>query len=283
VVAPKRAAYRTGKKAYWLFERARPAMRDAMRGLNRFIARPMVAKHGMFTWLPKAFLPANLIIAFARADDYFLGVLQSSIHELWSLRQGTQLETRPRYTPTSCFETFPLPWPPGSEPVGDPLWERISAAARSLDEQRERWLNPPEWIDPIARRVDAMDEFADVPPEARPVIRHSAIMSLAAADTDLKRRTLTNLYNQRPTWLKLAHKDLDRAVLAAYAAADSEGAWSEDWADVWTDTGAGQPLPQGDPLYARRTETDREVLGGLLRVNLLRSEQRYEEDAVTAG
>jgi len=28
---------------------------------------------------------------------------------------------------------------------------------------------------------------------------------------------LTNLYNQRPTWLDLAHKRLDEAVLDAYA------------------------------------------------------------------
>ena len=31
-----------------------------------------------------------------------------------------------------------------------------------------------------------------------------------------KKRTLTNLYNQRPTWLDLAHKRLDEAVFAAY-------------------------------------------------------------------
>jgi hypothetical protein len=30
------------------------------------------------------------------------------------------------------------------------------------------------------------------------------------------KRTLTNLYNQRPTWLELAHKRLDEAVFAAY-------------------------------------------------------------------
>jgi hypothetical protein len=33
---------------------------------------------------------------------------------------------------------------------------------------------------------------------------------------ELKRRTLTNLYNERPTWLDLAHKRLDEAVFAAY-------------------------------------------------------------------
>ena len=31
----------------------------------------------------------------------------------------------------------------------------------------------------------------------------------------LKKRTLTNLYNERPTWLDLAHKKLDAAVFAA--------------------------------------------------------------------
>ncbi len=32
----------------------------------------------------------------------------------------------------------------------------------------------------------------------------------------LKKRTLTNLYNERPAWLDLAHKQLDAAVAAAY-------------------------------------------------------------------
>ena len=32
----------------------------------------------------------------------------------------------------------------------------------------------------------------------------------------LKKRTLTNLYDERPTWLANAHRDLDAAVAAAY-------------------------------------------------------------------
>lgn len=38
-----------------------------------------------------------------------------------------------------------------------------------------------------------------------------------AAAEELKRRTLTNLYNQCPTWLDLAHRTLDHAVLDAYS------------------------------------------------------------------
>ena len=151
------------------------------------------------------------------------------------------------------------------------MLQRIAEAARELNDQRERWLNPPEWIDPIAQGIDSADPFADVPPEARPLIRQSFIMAAAARDPRLKKRTLTNLYNERPTWLRLAHEKLDRAVLAAYAAADPQGGWSEDWADVWKDTGAGQPLPAGHPLSARRAEIDQKVLANLLRLNLARA------------
>ncbi len=52
--------------------------------------------------------------------------------------------------------------------------------------------------------------------------------------------------------LEFAHQKLDRAVLAAYAAVDPDGQWAQDWADVWLDTGAGQPLPDDHQLANRR-------------------------------
>lgn len=39
---------------------------------------------------------------------------------------------------------------------------------------------------------------------------------MTSAQSCLKKRTLTNLYNERPTWLDLAQKKLDTAVFAAY-------------------------------------------------------------------
>jgi hypothetical protein len=45
-----------------------------------------------------------------------------------------------------------------------------------------------------------------------------------ASDAELKVRTLTNLYNRRPTWLDLAHRKLDEAVFAAYG-------WPADLSD----------------------------------------------------
>jgi hypothetical protein len=226
-----------------------------------------VTKYRLFVFLVGRVLPDHQLIAFARGDDFFLGALQSAIHELWALRMGTQLEDRPRYTPTTCFETFSLPWAPGKEEIKHSAYLRISEAARELNELRERWLNPPEWIELIERVIDERDKFEDVPAEARPLIRQSAIMAAAAKDARLKKRTLTNLYNERPAWLRLAHEKLDRAVLAAYAAVDPVGGWDESWAEVWVDAGAGQPLPKDHPLAARRAEVEQKVLANLLRMN----------------
>ena len=63
------------------------------------------------------------------------------------------------------------------------------------------------------------------------------------------------------------------------SALDPAGEWSEDWAEVWIETGAGQPLPPAEdgtphPLAARRKETDQRVLANLLRLNLERAAGR---------
>ncbi len=209
---------------WWLHARPGPEMRRSLQGLARFIVTPTVSKHRVFAWLEAPTLPDHQLVAVARSDDYFFGVLHSRVHELWALRLGTRLETRPRYTPTTCFETFPFPWPPGHEPDDDPRVRAIGDAARELNELRERWLNPPEWVreevlefpgsgdGPWARYLHDPDERG---------IGAVRWPRLVPRDADcaakLKARTLTNLYNQRPEWLRLVHAKLDAAVFAAYA------------------------------------------------------------------
>lgn len=175
-----RAAYRN---LWWIHAEPRPAMSRALVGKTRFIVTPTVARHRLFAWLPFGTVPDHQLIVFARDDDYFFGVLQARPHEVWALRAGTSLGVGndPRYTPTSTFETYPFPWPPGKEPIDDPRVVAVSQAAKELVEKRERWLNPSN-----------------------------------ATEPDLRKRTLTNLYNERPMWLDLAHKELDAQVVACY-------------------------------------------------------------------
>lgn len=216
-------------QTWWLFWCTRPQMRQAIKGLSRFIATPEVAKHRLFVIIQQPIVADKNLTVIARADDLTFGILQSRFHELWSLRLGTSLEDRPRYTPTTTFETFPFPagmTPRDTAPqagqgtppclTGEVTAERIGAAARRLNELREAWLNPPEWVDWV---ITPEEEKAGFP--ERPVAK-------PGHEADLKKRTLTNLYNARPAWLDLAHRELDAAVAAAYGWTDYTPAMAEE-------------------------------------------------------
>jgi len=140
--ADARAGDRTGV-AWWRHQRPRPDMRKALTGLQRYIVTPGVSKYRIFVWLNQAVLADHALFVFARDDDYFFGILHSKLHECWALRQGTSLEDRPRYTPTTTFETFPFPWLPGRECQDNSLVVAIAEVAKQLNDFRNEWLNPP--------------------------------------------------------------------------------------------------------------------------------------------
>lgn len=80
-----------------------------LRNCDQFIVVPEVSKHRVFSWLPKGVCPDKNLVVISRDDDTTFGILHSRFHEAWSLRLGTSLEDRPRYTPTTAFETFRRP------------------------------------------------------------------------------------------------------------------------------------------------------------------------------
>jgi type II restriction/modification system DNA methylase subunit YeeA len=173
------------KELWWHHGEKNVGMRKAIAGLNRYIASPRVSKHRFFVFVPVATLADSRVVVIAREDEYFLGLLESTAHKTWSLASSSRhgVGNDITYNIESCFDTFPFPWPPGTEPTeeADPRVKAIADAARELVRLRDAWLNPPD-IDP----------------------------------RDLPKRTLTNLYNQRPEWLSNAHRTLDEAVFAAY-------------------------------------------------------------------
>ena len=185
-VMPERVNNRMRWRADNWWKHGYPAtqMRRALSPLPQYIGTSLTAKHRIFAWLPMAALPSNSVIVFARDDDYFYGVLHSKAHFLWAEAMGTQLReanSGSRYLISTCFETFPFPRPTNAQR------EAIAAAAAELNRLRENWLNP-------------VDMFGN------PTLN---------AD-QLRRRTLTNLYNDYPTWLANAHATLDAAVADAY-------------------------------------------------------------------
>lgn len=169
-----------------------------------------------------------------------------------------------RYIPTTCFETFPFP--EGLTPadtahqhteavsgsahgalipaqIADPALKatatRTAEAAARLNALLDNWLNPPEWTQRVPEVVPLGLDRSPYPDRVVPK------PGLSEADAKaLQKRTLTNLYNQRPAWLAMTHETLDAAVAAAYG---------------WTDH-----APQ---------MSDDEILARLMALNLARSAQ----------
>ena len=219
---PKRDANRDKwlRTNWWRPQRMRPDMRRAIAPLGRFIVTATTSKHRIFRWLFPPTLPDHKLVVFARDDDYFFGVLHSRFDEVWAQNIGTQLREREsglNYNVQSSFETFPFP-DSNEEQKMD-----MSVAAKELNERRENWLNPPEWT--TTRVLEFPGAFDGpwsrfvVDPDARGIgtVRYPRV---EPRDDDcakkLTKRTLTNLYNERPAWLLHAHAKLDVAVAAAY-------------------------------------------------------------------
>lgn len=172
-------------------------------------------------------------VSIALGDDTTFGILHSRFHELWSLRLCTYLGVGndPRYTPSTTFETFPFP--EGLTPAdtggqaqteGDlqlppvsaahlPAARVIATAAQRLHTLRDNWLNPAEWVDRVPEVVPGYPD---------------RIVPKAAYAAELKKRTMTNLYNARPAWLDNAHWALDAAVAQAYGWADYTAEMPDD-------------------------------------------------------
>ena len=193
--------------------------KDASENINSFkvIITPRVSKHRLFAWLNKNVVPDSACVAVCRDDDVCFGILHSKFHEIWTLRLCTYLGVGndPRYTPSSTFETFPFPdglTPdlPASSYTEKPYAQAIEQAAIKLNQLRENWRNPPDLVKHIPEVVSGY------PDRIEPIG--------IAAKHELKKRTLTNLYNSRPTWLTNAHAELDDAVAAAYG-------WPSDLSD----------------------------------------------------
>ncbi len=183
------------------------------------VCTPRVAKHRLFVWADTELLPDARLYAFARADDWFFGVLHSWPHELWSLAKATMhgVGNDPTYAAESCFETFPFP------ELTEDQRGAIADVSRRLLELRSRWLNPPEWIKSNTITFPASTDgpwrhtVENAGPNGIGVARYTQVLPV---DEDtaklLKKRTLTALYNDNPAWLRELHDELDRVVLGAY-------------------------------------------------------------------
>lgn len=203
------------RERWWHHGETVPALRHAMSQVERVIVTPMVSKHRLFCWMPISILPDQRLMIICNDSDTVWGILSSSFHELWTSKTCSWhgAGNDPVYNAGSVFATYPFP--EGLTPntyaadhADEPRAIRIASAAKRLNELRENWLNPVDLVDRV--------------PEVVPGYPDRILPKDDTAAKELKKRTLTNLYNARPAWLDHAHKALDEAVAEAYG-------WGDDW------------------------------------------------------
>lgn len=137
---------------WWRLGRSGGDFRRASTTIMRCIVTPRVAKHRLFVWAPKTCLPDSRLYAITRGDDVTFGILHSKIHEVWSLATSSRhgVGNDPTYNSASCFDTFPFPH--GLElalsptEYKNPQAAKIGEVAKRLNELRENWLNPPDFV-----------------------------------------------------------------------------------------------------------------------------------------
>lgn len=185
------------REKWWIYGEAAPKVRAATSRLPRFIGTSEVAKHRAFVWLSPNSLPSRTISVIAAEDDQTFGVLNSSIHTAWALRMGTFMGkgNDSRYTPTTCFETFPFPRPTPEQA------EAIAQAARYLEQARAF----------LRTKRDPKQKANTATSEQDKTLTLTGMYNLLSEYRQTGQEVVTGLAT-----LADAHDTLDRAVSAAY-------------------------------------------------------------------
>jgi hypothetical protein len=187
----KRASYR---EKWWIFAEPRPAMRQALAGLSRFIVTPYTAKFRPFIFVSRETLPDAMAYAIASDDAYVLGVLSSRIHVSWALAAGGRLGVGndPRYTSNTTFLPFPFPAATEAQQT------RIRELAEALDIHRKRQQS----LHPKLTLTDIYN-----------------VLEKLRTGTPLNTKEQLTHEQGLVTVLRQLHDDLDTAVAEAYGLA----------------------------------------------------------------
>jgi hypothetical protein len=97
------------REQWWVYERGRTALYAAISGMKRVLVIPRHAKYMICAWIPEGIIYSDATCVIASEKDSDFAILQCTFHDIWARLCGSTLETRMRYTPTDCFETFPFP------------------------------------------------------------------------------------------------------------------------------------------------------------------------------
>ena len=115
-----------GREFWWRFLRPRVEMVSRIYNLPHCFAAAATTKHLSFSVMPTDYVFTHALYVFTTDRWDLFVVVQSTLHEVWARKYSGSLETRLRYSPSDCFDTFAFP-------VG--LWQTADAGLAELGER----------------------------------------------------------------------------------------------------------------------------------------------------
>ena len=97
------------RERWWRFGEVAPGLYEAIAALDRVIVFPIVSKVLLPLMYHSGIVFSHSVAVIARDDYDTFGILSSHVHRSWARRYSSTLESRPRYSPSDCFLTFPFP------------------------------------------------------------------------------------------------------------------------------------------------------------------------------
>jgi hypothetical protein len=97
------------REKWWIYAEKQTSLYEAITNLNRVLVVSQTSKYHSFIFASKNIVYSHKLVVFCDDNYTRFAELTSSFHIEWVLFHGCNLETRPVYTPTDCFETFPFP------------------------------------------------------------------------------------------------------------------------------------------------------------------------------
>ncbi|MBX3650387.1 MAG: hypothetical protein KF771_03295 [Burkholderiales bacterium] len=227
-----------GQEYWWRFLRPRNELYTAIRPLPRCFVAAATTKYLNFSATPTDFVFTHALFVFTTDLWHLYAVVQSTLHEIWARKYSGALETRLRYSPSECFETFPFPeglWQTTNRALAE-IGERYHEHRRTL--MRQLWLGLTDIYNLFHTRDLA-------PAQVAKVSKKSPEESEAGYQGILELRRL--------------HRELDIAIRHAYG-------WTD--LDLGHDFHEVETLPENDRVrYTISPTARKEILRRLLALN----------------
>jgi SAM-dependent methyltransferase len=238
--AQKRAANR---EYWWHYNESRVGLRRRLATLQHCFGAAATTKHLNFSALPVDYVFTHAIKIFTTDRWDLYAVVQSTLHEVWARKYSGALETRLRYSPSDCFETFPFP---------EGLWQTANPALATIGEryhEHRKSLMLSLWLG--LTDIYNLFHVRDLTPA-----KIAKVSKKSAEESECGYAGLLEL--------RRLHVELDLAIRDAYC-----------WANLPLEHGFHEvdTLPEDDRLrYTISPTARKEVLRRLLALNHARAE-----------